>query len=210
MNESGSGNINRIQTVPNLQPTWLKDLFSRLFWGLKPQWVEIRTGFLPANKTANRFPCQDHIERAKKNRYSHPAFLCAHCNHMHSTVFNAIIRVRFVSMPAYQPSSPWSGSRGGRQCRRFFGVCSPGGWCMFCSGRLCRHARKWFRCAQGCRGGGRRACICCVNTRPGFCHLSCAASADYIYILEFHLLSCLSMLRIRFIFFSGSGFDLSK
>ena len=134
MNESGSGNINRIQTVPNPQPTWLKDLFSRLFWGLKPQWVEIRTGFLPANKTANRFPCQDHIERAKKNRYSHPAFLCAHCNHMHSTAFNAIIRVRFVSMPAYQPSSAWSGSRGGRQCRRFFGVCSPGWWCMFCSG----------------------------------------------------------------------------
>ena len=144
--------------------------------------MEIRTGFLPANKTANRFPCQDHIERAKKHRYSHPAFLCAHGNHMHSTVFNAGIRNSFVSskrinLAALGPDL----EEGGNVVVSLVFVPRADDAC-FVPGDYADTQANGLG-ARKDAGGGRRACICCVNTRLGFCPLSCAASADYIYIL---------------------------
>jgi hypothetical protein len=55
--------------------------------------------------------------------------------------------------------SAWNIIRISAPPAHFFGVCSPGWWCMFCSGRLCRQARKWFLCARKDAGGGARLCV---------------------------------------------------
>jgi hypothetical protein len=81
----------------------------------------------------------------------------------------------------------------------------PAWWCMFCSGRLCRQARKWFLCAR--KDAGARLC---VNT-----HLVFRSPPPF---LTLHLLitstfknsiSCLPLLKRRMPFIRAHFFSFS-